>query len=54
MPIGNDGFRGAVLLTKGTYKIAGSIQIRAYGQLRRAFQRVPAPAGALRKRPSSP
>lgn len=31
MPIGKDGFRGAVLLTRGTYKIAGSIQIRASG-----------------------
>ncbi|MBA4065636.1 MAG: hypothetical protein C0501_18355 [Isosphaera sp.] len=31
MPVGADGFRGAVLLTAGEYQINGSVQIRASG-----------------------
>jgi len=31
LPIGADGFRGAVLLEKGQYEVAGSLRIRASG-----------------------
>jgi hypothetical protein len=31
MPVNNDGFRGAILLKKGIYKIAGTIRITASG-----------------------
>ncbi|WP_245859946.1 DUF6298 domain-containing protein [Spirosoma aerolatum] len=31
LPLGNDGFRGAVLLEKGVYEVAGSLRINASG-----------------------
>ncbi|WP_345953453.1 DUF6298 domain-containing protein [Mucilaginibacter sp. PAMB04168] len=31
LPIGKDGFRGAVLLNKGTYEVGGSLKINASG-----------------------